>query len=82
MNQCDACRSLTLKPLRPDIPPHLQRYHARELSFGFVRVTTYECVRCESLWRWRIADGWEPANALQAVGKPAHVPTVLNERFA
>lgn len=82
MNQCEACKKLALMPIRSDVPPHLQKYLARALSFGFVRVTTYECVECETLWRWRVAEGWErtdfPALPLTA---PA-VPQVLSERYA
>jgi hypothetical protein len=82
MNLCDACRHLTLNPLRSSVPAHLQRYHAGELSFGFVSVTIYECLQCESLWRWRIAEGWERADALEAVIKPVGISPPLDQPYA
>ncbi len=82
MNQCDDCRKLALMPHRSDVPPHLQRYLARALSFGFVRVTTYECIHCESLWRWRVTDGWEHVNVPALPVATPSVASAMNERFA
>lgn len=58
MTHCDACQKLAMKPLREDIPAHLQPCSSRSLLFGLLRVSTYECRRCETLWRWYLADGW------------------------
>lgn len=82
MNQCNACSILALRPLRAEIPPHLQRVLTRDIPFGFVKLTAYECIHCASLWHWRVGDGWECVD--HAVMPPTLRPaaSALNPRYA
>ncbi|HEY1077975.1 MAG TPA: hypothetical protein VGE51_14885 [Fontimonas sp.] len=86
MNPCEACKQLAKMPHRSDVPQHLKLYMARALSFGFVRVTTYECVHCERLWRWRVTDGWSEADfPVAPIAAPIvapSIPAAMNQHFA
>ncbi|MDP9141827.1 MAG: hypothetical protein M3O62_13650 [Pseudomonadota bacterium] len=80
MNHCDSCRMLGLMPLRRDVPSHLRRYSAGDVRIEGVRLTTYECSHCESLWRWYAVDGWMRAELAEEAR--AREVLTFNESFA
>lgn len=64
MGKCEACEALMQAPMRSDVPAHLDKREVEKLVVGFVAVTTYSCEHCTTLWRWRVMEGWVPADAI------------------